>query len=199
MDRFSKSNLNANGWLKTACILSVLLVITLSLAGCDTTSAKEQAKSKTKKAKQVEAISTDSSESSDSSSATNSDINKEKDKKKGNDKNKSKEKSSSKKNDSSSSSTSSSSSRSPSSSSTTATKQKVWVPEQGHYEQVKVLKCRCGAEFNSAAEHATHRNNYIAEHRKTNPNFECKGEHLPKGWITKSVWKVDVPGHYEYR
>lgn len=190
MDRFSKSNLNANGRLKTACILSVLLVITVALVGCGTTSTKEQAKSKTKKAKQVEAISTDSSESSDSSSATNSDINKEKDNKK--DKNKSKGKSSSKKNDSSSSSSSSSSS-------TTATKQKVWVPEQGHYEQVKVLKCRCGAEFNSAAEHATHRNNYIAEHRKTNPNFECKGEHLPKGWITKSVWKVDVPGHYEYR
>lgn len=195
MDRLFKSKSTVGGHLKTACLLSILLVIVIALTGCDTTSAKEKAKSKSKKAKQVEATSTDNSESSDSSSATSSNTSKEKDKeaskdkKKDNDKSKSKEKSN---NNNSSSSSSSSSSAS-------IAKQKVWVPAQGHYEQVKVLKCRCGQEFNSAAEHATHRNDYIAEHRKTNPNFECKGEHLPKGWVTKSVWKVDVPGHYEYR
>ena len=99
----------------------------------------------------------------------------------------------------SSSSSSSSTSISSSSSSSVAAKHKVWVPEQGHYEQKKVFKCRCGREFNSPAEQAAHRNEYIAEKRKTDPNFECKGEHLPKGWVTKQEWKVDVPGHYEYR
>jgi len=58
---------------------------------------------------------------------------------------------------------------------------------------------RCGREFNSPAEQAAHRNEYIAERRKTDPNFECKGDHLPKGWVTRPEWKVDVPGHYEYR
>ena len=102
--------------------------------------------------------------------------------------------------DSKGASESSDSSSSSSSSSSSATaKHKVWVPEQGHYEQKKVFKCRCGREFNSPAEQAAHRNEYIAEKRKTDPNFECKGEHLPKGWVTKQEWKVDVPGHYEYR
>ena len=105
----------------------------------------------------------------------------------------------SKKNEKSSSSSSSSTSSSSSSSSSATAKHKVWVPEQGHYEQKKVFKCRCGREFNSPAEQAAHRNEYIAEKRKTDPNFECKGDHLPKGWVTRPEWKVDVPGHYEYR
>ena len=200
MGRISKLRIKNRGRIGIAFILSMLLIIAVALTGCDSAASKEN--SKAKKHKQTEAASTDSkggSENSDSSSSSSAEKGSDKEKSKNKDKNKDKEKDKSKKNEKSSSSSSSSTSSSSSSSSSTTAKHKVWVPEQGHYEQVKVLKCRCGAEFNSAAEHATHRNNYIAEHRKTNPNFECKGEHLPKGWITKSVWKVDVPGHYEYR
>lgn len=155
-----------------------------------------------KKHKQTEAASTDSkgaSDSSDISSSSSAGNGSDREKSKDKSKDKEKDKDKSKKNEKSSSSSSSSTSSSSSSSSSVAAKHKVWVPEQGHYEQKKVFKCRCGREFNSPAEQAAHRDEYIAEKRKTNPNFECKGDHLPKGWVTKQEWKVDVPGHYEYR
>lgn len=193
MGRISKLRIKNRGRMWTAFILSMLLIIAVALTGCDSAASKEN--SNAKKHKQTEATSTDSkggSENSGSSSSSSTEKGSDKDKSKDKDKNKDKGKKSS---SSSSSSTSSSSS---SSSSATA-KHKVWVPEQGHYEQKKVFKCRCGREFNSPAEQAAHRNEYIAEKRKTDPNFECKGDHLPKGWVTKPEWKVDVPGHYEYR
>ena len=192
MGRISKFRIMNRGRMGTALILSMLLIIAVALTGCNSSTSKES--SKAKKHKQTEATSTDSkgdSESSDSSSSSSAE--------KSSDKEKSKDKSKSKKNEKSSSSSSSSTSSSSSSSSSVAAKHKVWVPEQGHYEQKKVFKCRCGREFNSPAEQAAHRNEYIAEKRKTDPNFECKGDHLPKGWVTRPEWKVDVPGHYEYR
>lgn len=193
MGRISKLRIKNRGRMWTAFILSMLLIIAVALTGCDSAASKEN--SNAKKHKQTEATSTDSkggSENSGSSSSSSTEKSSDKDKSKDKDKNKDKGKKSS---SSSSSSTSSSSS----SSSSVAAKHKVWVPEQGHYEQKKVFKCRCGREFNSPAEQAAHRNEYIAEKRKTDPNFECKGDHLPKGWVTKPEWKVDVPGHYEYR
>ena len=200
MGRISKLRIKNRGRLGIAFILSMLLIIAVALTGCDSAASKEN--SKAKKHKQTEAASTDSkggSENSDSSSSSSAEKGSDKDKSKDKDKNKDKEKDKSKKNEKSSSSSSSSTSSSSSSSSSTTAKHKVWVPEQGHYEQKKVFKCRCGREFNSPAEQAAHRNEYIAEKRKTDPNFECKGDHLPKGWVTKQEWKVDVPGHYEYR
>ena len=195
MGRISKLRIKNHRRLGIAFILSMLLIIAVALTGCDSAASKEN--SKAKKHKQTEAASTDSkggSENSDSSSSSSAGNGSDKEKSKDTDKNKDKDKGKK----SSSSSTSNTSSSSSSSSSTTA-KHKVWVPEQGHYEQKKVFKCRCGREFNSPAEQAAHRNEYIAEKRKTDPNFECKGDHLPKGWVTKPEWKVDVPGHYEYR
>ena len=198
MGRISKFRIMNRGRIGTAFILSILLIIAVALTGCNSSTSKGS--SKVKKHKQTEATSTDSkgdsgsSDSSSSSSAGNGS-----DKEKSKNKSKDKEKDKSKKNEKSSSSSSSSTSSSSSSSSSAAAKHKVWVPEQGHYEQKKVFKCRCGREFNSPAEQAAHRNEYIAEKRKTDPNFECKGEHLPKGWVTKQEWKVDVLGHYEYR
>ncbi len=200
MGRISKLRIKNRGRLGIAFILSMLLIIAVALTGCDSAASKEN--SKAKKHKQTEAASTDSkggSENSDSSSSSSAEKGSDKEKSKDKDKNKDKEKDKSKKNEKSSSSISSSTSSSSSSSSSTTAKHKVWVPEQGHYEQKKVFKCRCGREFNSPAEQAAHRNEYIAEKRKTDPNFECKGDHLPKGWVTKQEWKVDVPGHYEYR
>ena len=200
MGRISKLRIKNRGRLGIAFILSMLLIIAVALTGCDSAASKEN--SKAKKHKQTEAASTDSkggSENSDSSSSSSAEKGSDKDKSKDKNKNKDKEKDKSKKNEKSSSSSSSSTSSSSSSSSSVAAKHKVWVPEQGHYEQKKVFKCRCGREFNSPAEQAAHRNEYIAEKRKTDPNFECKGDHLPKGWVTKQEWKVDVPGHYEYR
>lgn len=200
MGRISKFRIKDCGRIGIAFILSMLLIIAVALTGCDSAASKEN--SNAKKHKQTEATSTDSkgdSESSDSSSSSSVGNGSDKEKSKDKDKNKDKEKDKSKKNEKSSSSSSSSTSISSSSSSSVAAKHKVWVPEQGHYEQKKVFKCRCGREFNSPAEQAAHRNEYIAEKRKTDPNFECKGEHLPKGWVTKQEWKVDVPGHYEYR
>ena len=200
MGRISKLRIKNRGRLGIAFILSMLLIIAVALTGCDSAASKEN--SKAKKHKQTEAASTDSkggSENSDSSSSSSAEKSSDKEKSKDKDKNKDKEKDKSKKNEKSSSSSSSSTSSSSSSSSSTTAKHKVWVPEQGHYEQKKVFKCRCGREFNSPAEQAAHRNEYIAEKRKTDPNFECKGDHLPKGWVTKQEWKVDVPGHYEYR
>ena len=200
MGRISKLRIKNRGRLGIAFILSMLLIIAVALTGCDSAASKEN--SKAKKHKQTEAASTDSkggSENSDSSSSSSAEKGSDKEKSKDKDKNKDKEKDKSKKNEKSSSSSSSSTSSSSSSSSSTTAKHKVWVPEQGHYEQKKVFKCRCGREFNSPAEQAAHRNEYIAEKRKTDPNFECKGDHLPKGWVTKQEWKVDVPGHYEYR
>ena len=194
MGRISKFRIMNRGRIGIAFILSMLLIIAVALTGCD--SAMSKGSSKVKKHKQTEATSTDSkgaSESSDSSSSSSAGNGSDKEKSKDKSKDKEKDKDKSKKNEKSSASSSSSSS-----SSATA-KHKVWVPEQGHYEQKKVFKCRCGREFNSPAEQAAHRNEYIAEKRKTDPNFECKGEHLPKGWVTKQEWKVDVPGHYEYR
>ena len=198
MGRISKFRIMNRGRMGTALILSMLLIIAVALTGCNSATSKET--SKVKKHKQTEAASTDSngaSDSSDSSSSSSAETGSDKGKSK--DKSKDKEKDKSKKNEKSSSSSSSSTSSSSSSSSSAAAKHKVWVPEQGHYEQKKVFKCRCGREFNSPAEQAAHRDEYIAEKRKTNPNFECKGDHLPKGWVTKQEWKVDVPGHYEYR
>ena len=200
MGRISKLRIKNRGRIGIAFILSMLLIIAVALTGCDSAASKEN--SKAKKHKQIEAASTDSkggSENSDSSSSSSAEKGSDKEKSKNKDKNKDKEKDKSKKNEKSSSSSSSSTSSSSSSSSSTTAKHKVWVPEQGHYEQKKVFKCRCGREFNSPAEQAAHRNEYIAEKRKTDPNFECKGDHLPKGWVTKQEWKVDVPGHYEYR
>lgn len=194
MGRISKLRIKNRGRIGIAFILSMLLIIAVALTGCN--SATSKGASKVKKHKQTEAASTDSkgaSESSDSSSSSSAGNGSDKEKSKDKSKDKEKDKDKSKKNEKSSASSSSSSS-----SSATA-KHKVWVPEQGHYEQKKVFKCRCGREFNSPAEQAAHRNEYIAEKRKTDPNFECKGEHLPKGWVTKQEWKVDVPGHYEYR
>lgn len=198
MGRISKFRIMNRGRIGTAFILSILLIIAVALTGCNSSTSKGS--SKVKKHKQTEATSTDSkgdsgsSDSSSSSSAGNGS-----DEEKSKNKSKDKEKDKSKKNEKSSSSSGSSTSSSSSSSSSVAAKHKVWVPEQGHYEQKKVFKCRCGREFNSPAEQAAHRDEYIAEKRKTNPNFECKGDHLPKGWVTKQEWKVDVPGHYEYR
>lgn len=200
MGRISKFRIKDRGRIGIAFILSMLLIIAVALTGCDSAAFKEN--SNAKKHKQTEATSTDSkgdSESSDSSSSSSVGNGSDKEKSKDKDKNKDKEKDKSKKNEKSSSSSSSSTSISSSSSSSVAAKHKVWVPEQGHYEQKKVFKCRCGREFNSPAEQAAHRNEYIAEKRKTDPNFECKGEHLPKGWVTKQEWRVDVPGHHEYR
>ena len=198
MGRISKFRIKDRGRIGIAFILSMLLIIAVALTGCNSATSNEN--SKAKKHKQAEAASTDSkggSENSDSSSSSSAE--KGSDKGKSKDKSKDKEKDKSKKNEKSSSSSSSSTSSSSSSSSSVAAKHKVWIPEQGHYEQKKVFKCRCGREFNSPAEQAAHRNEYIAEKRKTDPNFECKGDHLPKGWVTKPEWKVDVPGHYEYR
>ncbi|MBF1357648.1 MAG: hypothetical protein HXM73_00435 [Mogibacterium diversum] len=198
MGRISKFRIKNRGRIGIAFILSVLLIIAVALTGCDSAASKEN--SNAKKHKQTKATSTDAkggSGSSDSSSSSSAE--KGSDKGKSKDKSKDKEKDKSKKNEKSSSSSSSSTSSSSSSSSSVAAKHKVWVPEQGHYEQKKVFKCRCGREFNSPAEQAAHRNEYIAEKRKTDPNFECKGDHLPKGWVTRPEWKVDVPGHYEYR
>ena len=198
MGRISKFRIMNRGRMGTALILSMLLIIAVALTGCNSATSKET--SKVKKHKQTEAASTDSNGASDSSdSSSSSSAEKGSDKEKSKNKSKDKEKDKSKKNEKSSSSSSSSTSSSSSSSSSAAAKHKVWVPEQGHYEQKKVFKCRCGREFNSPAEQAAHRDEYIAEKRKTNPNFECKGDHLPKGWVTKQEWKVDVPGHYEYR
>ena len=195
MGRISKLRIKNRGRIGIAFILSMLLIIAVALTGCDSATSKENSN-----AKKHKAASTDSkgaSESSDSSSSSSAEKNSDKENSK--DKSKDKEKDKSKKNEKSSSSSSSSTSSSSSSSSSVAAKHKVWVPEQGHYEQKKVFKCRCGREFNSPAEQAAHRNEYIAEKRKTDPNFECKGDHLPKGWVTRPEWKVDVPGHYEYR
>lgn len=202
MGRISKFRIMNRGRMGTALILSMLLIIAVALTGCNSATSKET--SKVKKHKQTEAASTDSNGASDSSDSSSSSSagngsDREKSKNKSKDKEKDKDKDKSKKNEKSSSSSSSSTSSSSSSSSSAAAKHKVWVPEQGHYEQKKVFKCRCGREFNSPAEQAAHRDEYIAEKRKTNPNFECKGDHLPKGWVTKQEWKVDVPGHYEYR
>ena len=195
MGRISKLRINNRGRIGIAFILSMLLIIAVALTGCDSATSKEN--SNAKKHKQTEATSTGSKGDSESSSSSSAE--KDSDKGKSKDKSKDKEKDKSKKNEKSSSSSSSSTSSSSSSSSSVAAKHKVWVPEQGHYEQKKVFKCRCGREFNSPAEQAAHRNEYIAEKRKTDPNFECKGDHLPKGWVTRPEWKVDVPGHYEYR
>lgn len=200
MGRISKFRIMNRGRMGTALILSMLLIIAVALTGCNSATSKET--SKVKKHKQTEAASTDSngaSDSSDSSSSSSAGNGSDREKSKNKSKDKEKDKDKSKKNEKSSSSSSSSTSSSSSSSSSAAAKHKVWVPEQGHYEQKKVFKCRCGREFNSPAEQAAHRDEYIAEKRKTNPNFECKGDHLPKGWVTKQEWKVDVPGHYEYR
>ena len=200
MGRISKLRIKNRGRKWTAFILSMLLIIAVALTGCDSAASKEN--SNAKKHKQTEATSTDSkgaSDSSDSSSSSSAGNGSDREKSKDKSKDKEKDKDKSKKNEKSSSSSSSSTSSSSSSSSSVAAKHKVWVPEQGHYEQKKVFKCRCGREFNSPAEQAAHRDEYIAEKRKTNPNFECKGDHLPKGWVTKQEWKVDVPGHYEYR
>lgn len=200
MGRISKLRIKNRGRIGITFILSMFLIAAVALTGCDSAASKEN--SNAKKHKQAEAASTDSkggSENSDSSSSSSAEKGSDKEKSKDKDKNKDKEKDKSKKNEKSSSSSSSNTSSSSSSSSSVAAKHKVWVPEQGHYEQKKVFKCRCGREFNSPAEQAAHRNEYIAEKRKTDPNFECKGDHLPKGWVTKQEWKVDVPGHYEYR
>ena len=198
MGRISKLRIKNRGRIGIAFILSMLLIIAVALTGCD--SAMSKGSSKVKKHKQTEATSTDSKgDTGSSDSSSSSSVGNGSDKEKSKDKSKEKEKDKSKKNEKSSSSSSSSTSSSSSSSSSVAAKHKVWVPEQGHYEQKKVFKCRCGREFNSPAEQAAHRNEYIAEKRKTDPNFECKGDHLPKGWVTKQEWKVDVPGHYEYR
>ena len=200
MGRISKLRIKNRGRIGIAFILSTLLIIAVALTGCDSATSKEN--SNAKKHKQTEATSTDAkggSGSSDSSSSSSAEKGSDKGKSKDKSKDKEKEKGKSKKNEKSSSSSSSSTSSSSSSSSSIAAKHKVWVPEQGHYEQKKVFKCRCGREFNSPAEQAAHRNEYIAEKRKTDPNFECKGDHLPKGWVTRPEWKVDVPGHYEYR
>ena len=200
MGRISKFRIKNRGRIGIAFILSVLLIIAVALTGCDSAASKEN--SNAKKHKQTKATSTDAkggSGSSDSSSSSSAEKGSDKGKSKDKSKDKEKDKDKSKKNEKSSSSSSSSTSSSSSSSSSVAAKHKVWVPEQGHYEQKKVFKCRCGREFNSPAEQAAHRNEYIAEKRKTDPNFECKGDHLPKGWVTRPEWKVDVPGHYEYR
>lgn len=198
MGRISKFRIKNRGRIGIAFILSMLLIIAVALTGCD--SAMSKGNSKVKKHKQTEATSTDSKgDTGSSDSSSSSSVGNGSDKEKSKDKSKEKDKDKSKKNEKSSSSSSSSTSSSSSSSSSAAAKHKVWVPEQGHYEQKKVFKCRCGREFNSPAEQAAHRNEYIAEKRKTDPNFECKGEHLPKGWVTKQEWKVDVLGHYEYR
>ena len=202
MGRISKLRIKNRGRIGITFILSMLLIAAVALTGCDSAASKEN--SNAKKHKQTEAASTDSkwaSDSSDSSSSSSAEkgSDKEKSKDKSKDKEKEKDKSKSKKNEKSSASSSSSALSSSSSSSSATAKHKVWVPEQGHYEQKKVFKCRCGREFNSPAEQAAHRNEYIAEKRKTDPNFECKGDHLPKGWVTRPEWKVDVPGHYEYR
>jgi len=200
MGRISKLRIKNRGRIGITFILSMLLIAAVALTGCDSAASKEN--SNAKKHKQTEAASTDSkwaSDSSDSSSSSSAGNGSDRQKSKDKSKDKEKDKDKSKKNEKSSSSSSSSTSSSSSSSSSVAAKHKVWVPEQGHYEQKKVFKCRCGREFNSPAEQAAHRNEYIAEKRKTDPNFECKGDHLPKGWVTKQEWKVDVPGHYEYR
>ena len=200
MGRISKLRIKNRGRIGITFILSLLLIAAVALTGCDSAASKEN--SNAKKHKQTEAASTDSkwaSDSSDSSSSSSAGNGSDRQKSKDKSKDKEKDKDKSKKNEKSSSSSSSSTSSSSSSSSSVAAKHKVWVPEQGHYEQKKVFKCRCGREFNSPAEQAAHRDEYIAEKRKTNPNFECKGDHLPKGWVTKQEWKVDVPGHYEYR
>lgn len=192
MGRISKFQIKKGRRFVIAFILLMLLIIAVALAGCNSSSSKVN--SNVKKRKHADTASSenkDTSNGSDNSSGSSAGSGSDTEKTK--EKNKDKSKDKSKKNDKSSSSSTSSGS------SSTAAKHKVWIPDQGHYEQKRVFKCRCGAEFSSPAEQATHQNNYIAEKRKTNPNFECKGDHIPKGWVTKTVWKVDVPGHYVYR
>jgi len=106
----------------------------------------------------------------------------------------------SKKKNSSAKSDKSSSSGSPSSASAEG---KTWVepvyktvkhPEEGHYETVKkkVVRCNCGEEFETAAAWKAHQNAFLAEMRKTDPNYTCTGTHASRyKTTTTKVYVVD--------
>ena len=162
----SEFEINVKTGIKIVSVIVLSLIVVVSLIGCSSKAIKnaDKAKAKDKNDKQTESGSASSSDSdSDSEASSSSDTKDNKDK----DTDKSKDKTKDKKSGSSSGSSASSSG-----SAQTQAKQKVWVPEQGHYEERKVLKCRCGQKFSSMAAQQAHRNAYIAEKRKTNPSFE---------------------------
>lgn len=156
----SEFEINVKTGIKIVSVIVLSLIVVVSLIGCSSKAIKnaDKAKAKAKNDKQTESGSASSSDSdSDSEASSSSDTKDNKDKDKTKDKK---------------SGSSSGSSASSSGSAQTQAKQKVWVPEQGHYEERKVLKCRCGQKFSSMAAQQAHRNAYIAEKRKTNPSFE---------------------------
>lgn len=164
----SEFEINVKTGIKIVSVIVLSPIVVVSLIGCSSKAIKnaDKAKAKDKNDKQTESGSASSSDSdSDSEASSSSDTKDNKDKDKATDK--SKDKTKDKKSGSSSGSSASSSG-----SAQTQAKQKVWVPEQGHYEERKVLKCRCGQKFSSMAAQQAHRNAYIAEKRKTNPSFE---------------------------
>ena len=162
----SEFEINVKTGIKIVSVIILSLIVVVSLIGCSSKAIKnaDKAKAKDKNDKQTESGSASSSDSdSDSEASSSSDTKDNKDKATDKSKDKTKDKKSG---------SSSGSSASPSGSAQTQAKQKVWVPEQGHYEERKVLKCRCGQKFSSMAAQQAHRNAYIAEKRKTNPSFE---------------------------
>lgn len=192
---FYYKNMLAPGMVKpkrkysTVFLIVMILTLAVSLTSCSNKDAKN-GNSKEKNAKKTEAVTnqSDSNEASDNKDRTNNNSSEKK-----NAKDKDKSKTSDKK-----SSSSSSSSNSSNSSSTAPAKQKVWVPATGHYETIMVIKCNCGQEFATPQAQKDHQEAYLAEMRKTDPNFQCQGKHLARK-VPKQVWKEDTPGHYEYR
>lgn len=68
---------------------------------------------------------------------------------------------------------------------------KVWVdpvyktvhhPEEGHYDtvvtKVKKVRCNCGEIFDTREEWKAHQEAFLAEMRKTDPDYVCTGTHL---------------------
>ena len=87
-------------------------------------------------------------------------------------------------------------------------------PEEGHYEtvthEVQKVRCNCGILFDSAAEQKAHQDAFIAEMRKTDPDYVCTGTHM--GYfvteteseevyvVDKEAWSEQVlvsEGHWE--
>lgn len=82
----------------------------------------------------------------------------------------------------------------PAASSTTTSepvREKVWVepvyktvhhPEEGHYDikyhKVKKVQCNCGEIFDTREQWKAHQDAFIAEMRKTDPDYVCTGTHL---------------------
>lgn len=68
----------------------------------------------------------------------------------------------------------------------------VYHPEEGHYETVQKVKCKCGKVFDTAAEHKAHQDAYIQSERekRNDPSFTCDGSHVSR-YITEEVYVVD--------